>query len=343
MNIGSDGPDPSLSAQRTSRNVRVVMVAALVALTVAVLDQTAQQGFLLGSISAYYYTPAQAIFVGTLVGLGIAMIALRGTNDVEDVLLNLAGVLAPVIALVPTSRGADFQAARKACESAGVIVSGAQAGPGGQLDCPTIRAIVAANRANVQNNMLAYLVTGALALAFAWYLVSREAGAARGRRGAPLKQATLWSVGAATAMWLVAVALFVWGFDWLVGNAHFVAATGLFALIVAVVVANAFRRSGVTGPVADRRWRRVGHDTRSAFAGPGRWYGAYAILMVVLTAIVVLLWAVHAVSFFWVEFTVIALFALFWIGQTREQYLDTIRRSADALTAPARPRGDVVT
>jgi NO-binding membrane sensor protein with MHYT domain len=65
--------------------VRTAMVGLLLGLGVAVLFQTSRQGWhLLGSVSAYYYTPAQAIFVGALIGLAACMIALKGTNAVES-------------------------------------------------------------------------------------------------------------------------------------------------------------------------------------------------------------------------------------------------------------------
>ena len=318
------GPAVSLSAQRTYRNLRVVMLGALAALSAAVLYQTAQQGSLLGSISAYYYTPAQSIFVGALIGLGLAMIALRGTNDVEDVLLNLAGIAAPVIALVPTPRGSDFRAARRACEDAGVIVSGARPGAHGQLDCPTIRGLVAANRVNVQNNMLAYLVPGLLALVFAWYLLYRETTAAKARSGPTPTARFRWSIVIATAAWLLVTSVYFWNLDWLVDNAHFCAAIILFVLIVGVVVANAFRLSEVSATSTGSTVHRIGHGVTSALGGPGRWYGYYAIFMVAVTVIVASLWGFGPLSLFWVESTVIGLFAVFWIRQTREQYLNEI-------------------
>jgi hypothetical protein len=55
------------------------------------------------SISAYYFTPTHSIFVGGLVAIGVALIAVKGSTDLEDALLNVAGVLAPIVAFVPTS------------------------------------------------------------------------------------------------------------------------------------------------------------------------------------------------------------------------------------------------
>jgi hypothetical protein len=104
---------------KSYRYLRLAMVGLLLCLAVAVVYQSVRQGNLLGSVSAYYYTPAQAIFVGGLIGLGACMIALKGTTPVEDVFLNLGGVFAAVVAIVPTGRDADYRAAVRACREAG--------------------------------------------------------------------------------------------------------------------------------------------------------------------------------------------------------------------------------
>lgn len=54
------------------------------------------------SLSAFYYTPARGLFVGTLVAIGVALVAYRGYTRGENRLLNAAGVLAVVVALAPT-------------------------------------------------------------------------------------------------------------------------------------------------------------------------------------------------------------------------------------------------
>lgn len=54
------------------------------------------------SLSAFYYTPARGLFVGTLVAIGVALVAYRGYTRGENRLLNAAGALAVVVALAPT-------------------------------------------------------------------------------------------------------------------------------------------------------------------------------------------------------------------------------------------------
>jgi hypothetical protein len=80
---------------KSYRYLRTAMVGLLVCLAVAVVYRSWRQGDLLGSVSAYYYTPAQAIFVGALIGLGTCMIALKRTTPVEDVFLNPAACSRP--------------------------------------------------------------------------------------------------------------------------------------------------------------------------------------------------------------------------------------------------------
>ncbi|AWH92884.1 hypothetical protein [Dietzia lutea] len=58
---------------------------------------------MMDSLSAFYYTPARSLFVGILVAIGVALVAYRGYTRGENLLLNLAGVLAVVVALFPTA------------------------------------------------------------------------------------------------------------------------------------------------------------------------------------------------------------------------------------------------
>ena len=52
------------------RYLRIAMVGLLLALAAAVFYQSAQQDSFLASVSAYYYTPAQAVFVGQTIRSG---------------------------------------------------------------------------------------------------------------------------------------------------------------------------------------------------------------------------------------------------------------------------------
>src|SRR5688572_22472438 len=93
------------AARKTYRYVRIGMVGAVVLLAGSVLleQREVTNGCWQTSISAYYYTPVRAVFVGVLMAIGLMLIVIKGNNELEDGCLNVAGMLAPVVALVPTS------------------------------------------------------------------------------------------------------------------------------------------------------------------------------------------------------------------------------------------------
>lgn len=94
--------DRVLDTYRFLRGGLVVMVVMLFASLVMVAIST--DGCWQTSISAYYYTAAHSMFVAAVCAMGILMITYRGSADSEDILLDLAGVLAFVVAMVPTAR-----------------------------------------------------------------------------------------------------------------------------------------------------------------------------------------------------------------------------------------------
>lgn len=305
--------------------VRTAMVGLLIGLGVAVFYQIWLQGWhLLGSVSAYYYTPAQAIFVGALIGLGACMIALKGTNDVEDVFLNLGGMFAAVVAIVPTSRGEDHRTAVRACQEAGGPLLTEKAST--SLDCPTVQALEDATRANVDNNMFALLVVGALGLVATVLFVLRYRSSRRrvGGSGVPSSAPKFWwGFGAAVILW--AVGAFVFGAypEWIIERAHMVAAGGLFVCIVVVAAANAFRRQGkqVGGDSALNRSLNAVGGAADALIRPTRRdpYAWLALVMLGAALVGTVLVLSHRISLFWLEIVVAFLFLVFWMVQTVER------------------------
>jgi len=186
QNSGGDGRDEHPSAEAGERRdsdivaesyryLRLAMVGLLACLAAAVGYQSVRQGWPpLGSVSAYYYTPAQAFFVAGLIGLGACMIALKGTTPIEDIFLNLGGVFAVIVALVPTGRPVDEQAAIDACKEAGTPLLTQKASTG-RLACPDPQALEAATKANVDNNLAALLIVGFIVLVAA-FVIARRAG-----------------------------------------------------------------------------------------------------------------------------------------------------------------------
>jgi len=301
---------PDETAMKSYRYLRTTMVGLLIALGAAVGYQTWRQDFdLLGSVSAYYYTPAQAIFVGSLIALGACMIALKGTTVVEDTFLNLGGMLAVVVAIVPTSRGGDFQSAVRECNQAAgpLLTDKAAATP----DCPTVQALVDATRVNVENNMFALLVLGGLGLLATGLFALRDKS---------VSHMSFWlGYGAAILIYAAGIVAYLRSIDWFIDNAHYLAAAGLVLSIFIVALANVRRRQ------TTKAGQDVGvRGTVGVLLSPGRhdWYVWIARAMAVATVGGVILWRTNVITLFWLEITVALLFAVFWMAQTIEQFDD---------------------
>lgn len=299
--------DPTL--RKSYQYLRVSMIGLVLCLGVAVVHQSVRQGSILSSISAYYYTPAQTIFVGALIAIGVCLIAIKGA-DREDALLNIAGMLAPVVAVVPTARGADYAAAVAACKESDGASTADQALTA--VDCPTVRALEDAAAANIENNMVALLVVGLVGLAAAAVFARWERFPA----------ARFWpGFLIALAVFVLAATVFFLYRDTFINWAHYAAAIPMFACIVLVVGINALRRqdeqlSGRYGPDPS-----VNKVLRGLF--PSR--DGYAVVALAMLVAVVLggalAWAgTFEDTIFWLEASLILLFAAFWAIQTTEQW-----------------------
>ena len=216
---------------KTYRYLRLAMLYMLVMLAAGVLIERAHNdaGCFQPSISDYYYTPAQAVFVASLITIGVCMIALKGSTEWEDILLNLGGMLAPVVAFVPTPAGAT---------------------------CSSVPNIAPDIPANVANNIPALFVTGVVGVLTILVLARLDRA----------RDTSHWNYRHTIGM-LVSIAVLLGGFGWFlwgresfIGNAHYAAAFPLFGAIVAVAVINAReftrRRTGAmaAGQVARNRY-----------------------------------------------------------------------------------------
>jgi hypothetical protein len=299
---------------KSYRYLRLAMVGLLLCLAMAVLYQSWNQGDILGSVSAYYYTPAQAFFVGGLIGLGACMIALKGTNIVEDVALNLAGVFAAIVAIVPTGRGADYQAALHACQQADNPLLT-------ELDCPSLRALQDATKANVDNNLFALLAVGFIALVTS-VVVARKDGTLKPQAGRDAKKNFWRGFGVALGLWLAILIARVVSLQWVIDNGHWIAAVLLFVCIFVVAVANARRvekeQSGDGSQPAVKESLDAVRGLATRRRGDRR-YIWIARVMLLVAAVTIVLWRfTDFIGLFWVEASVFLLFMAFWTVQTFE-------------------------
>ncbi len=194
----------SIDSVKTWRYLRLSMVALVAMLAAAVLYEHFQvkgKGCFQTSISAYYYTPARSVFVAALVSIGVAMVCLRGNTPGEDLLLNLAGMFAAVVAFVPTLD------------------------PG---TCWSVKSATEARAANIANNLSALLIAGALALAFALWRAWRE----------PPSRPARVALALAIAIWAAVLLVYEYTGDFFDRNAHGAAAIAMFLCIIGVACIN---------------------------------------------------------------------------------------------------------
>ena len=271
-------PDPALAAVKTHNYLRIALAALVLLLFASMtVEWWAAGRCLQPSISAYYYTPVHAVLVGVLVAAGVCLIALKGSTDGEDVLMNLAGMLAPGVAFIPTT-GA------RTCSSAPLLT-------------PDIPAAVA-------NNLPSLILTGLVVGVVAVLIARREGGAAGPSPADRLGLALSLAVLGAGAVWFVAAR------DSFVARGHEAAAIPMFLAVVGVVwlnardVQHAVRQQAA--PPAHRRYvtiyRTIAVSMLAALAGTvaiGLATGSTTLVLwveVVLIALFAVFWLVQTVE-----------------------------------------------
>jgi hypothetical protein len=205
-----DSTQPPTTATSTYRYLRGGMVVIVALLAAAVLLSSLPHNCWQSSISAYYYTAVRNVFVAVLCCLGVMLIAYKGSRDSEDVLLNLAGILAFFVAFVPTILPDD-------------------------AGCQQILPTAEERSATIGNNFGASIVAMAIAVAIIVFVYVIDKGSR--------SQTSYWG------NWLRVVSAFVIvGFilAFFVARpkfefaAHWIAAVLLFVCIGAVVFLNAY-------------------------------------------------------------------------------------------------------
>jgi hypothetical protein len=203
--------EPSTSPARTYRYLRLGVAGMAVAIFVAVAVAATSVGWL-SAVSDYFYTPARTSFVGALIGVSLALLALSG-HGVQRGLLDAAALFAPLIALIPTT-----------------LAPGSIAGV--EVPCPD-RCFPPAYEADVANGIATYLVVGGIAVVVALLLVALG----------QVRFATFAISGGVSTVVLAGVGL-TWAFarDAVLAQGHFVATVAFFGLFAAVAFLAAFPR-----------------------------------------------------------------------------------------------------
>ncbi|MDH3300043.1 MAG: hypothetical protein OES24_06010 [Acidimicrobiia bacterium] len=286
-------PDRDL-ALKTYRYLRMGMVGLVVALAVSILLERLEVDCWQTSISSYYYTPVRAVFVGGLMAIGASLLVIKGSTRREDVLFNIAGILAPVVGVVPTSSVGECWS----LEPTPLPTDGE-----GNL-APWVIA-------NIDNNIQALLlagIVGMLAVGIIAAVVYDDPVTAA--RSAPRDR----QIGLIVTM---AVLLIGWGlhrwWDAFPTQAHGWAAVLMFLFLALGIGVNAWER------------RHIPKHRRYA--------GIYAVISALMVGVgIVFLAALRGWSHMVLvlEITEITLFAAFWVAQTVEHWgRDSLRVAPD--------------
>jgi len=252
--------DKQRYAIETWRYLRLAIVVLFVGLVVSIAYEHSQvKNCFQPSISAYYYTPVRGYLVGALICIGVCLFCLKGSTEVEDMLLNLAGMLALIVALVPTP---DYGT------------------------CATLLFTAHDRDVSVANNLRALLavelITVILLAGFA--LHARK----------PISWTDRIGYGGALTVLVIAIFMFFRHKHAFLEGAHQVAAGLMFACIIAVALSNALgyrRRPDAPWPI-NPYWFVFGAMSASLLIFPIKWITHWGHWLIVLELVLVILFAV---------------------------------------------------
>jgi len=212
---------PEDAATKTYQYLRIGMIGIVGLLAISVAIEYWRADCFQSSISAYYFTPVRAIFVGGLMAIGAALIFISGRTLAEDVLLSIAGMFAPVVAIIPTT---DVGQCWSTDPPAQPVVDGKLA--------PWVVA-------GVRNNVPALLVMGVIGLvAVALLPVFTD-------RRSPWTAFKASATSTKSAIGIIALVLLVgwWAYSFWGGffdHAHSYAAGAMFGFLALAVASNAW-------------------------------------------------------------------------------------------------------
>jgi hypothetical protein len=325
-----NAPEVEKTLVKTTRYLRLAMVGMALGLAAAVVYEFVKQraqtdhSCLLGSISAYYYTPVHAIFVGALITIGVCLVALRGNTDLEDVLLNLAGIFAPFVALVPTPTVPN------SCNSAlsSTVYRSLAEREGSSFPKDNLKLIVANRDLGIGNNVFAAFVVAGAGL-FLLAVLGRRAQTNTEPRADKPTAISIVGYAIFVVLFVVAISLFWFRRPGFTEHAHPAAAISMFVFIDLNVLLNGYNlyRSRQNHPEL----------------GVVTWHNRYTSigLVMIVSAVVIVLSHGKAHWVLVLEASQIALFTLFWICQTVELWTPGLRSLASQPPADLVPAAPV--
>jgi hypothetical protein len=265
---------------RTYRYLRIAL-AGTVFVIFAAVGVAMVQGSHLESISAYYYTGARTPFVGALFAAAITLMALAG-NGLGRMLLSIAAIFAPIIALVPTP------------VKDGIV-------PTLFDECGSGSCIPSKYLPDIAAGVWTYLVVGVLGIALLLFLAVRHS--------------IDWRP-ALIVTGILAVVLLVLGLGWILApsvillGAHYGAAGIFFVLIGIVALQNARAPKSSRGYVQAFRINAPHRPARIIYIAVAVGEVANAVVFVVVLGL--------RLPIIYDETAALILFVVFWLNQTFE-------------------------
>ncbi|WP_091703162.1 hypothetical protein [Microbacterium sp. cf046] len=289
--------DPRLTPRRTYRYLRLVMIGAVAAIFLAVGLTWQEYHHLIPTISHFFYTPAGVVFVGSLIAAAAAMLALSG-DGVQQVLLDIAAMLVPIIALVPTN------ADNKILENLRQNV------------CPDGREVCVPSPFDgyATIGMTVWLIAVPTVL-----LIALAIGIADRRSSGRFTTQFLWTQGLCWAVWIAVFTWFMWFREAFFAAGHYISAVAFFIVVTLVALWQA-----ILGPLQTRQEIANGEKPTPLQRGlPWVYWFIAALLVGVLfmgAAIFTGLIKPGPDGMFWVEAWGLIGFGVFWLIQTFQKW-----------------------
>jgi uncharacterized membrane protein len=285
-------------ARMTYNYLRLGMLVAVVALATSIIQEYYQPGVhcFLGSVSGYYYTPVRPIFIAVMVLIGFALIVIKGRNGFEDLFLTLAGIMAPVVAFIPTS---DDKTG--VCRQAMLDIRHYQP----YVDDGFVPA-------SINNNLHAFLYAGytAVAVLLIAFLIQRRAARRQHDPSAEPKKVEWLNLWIGLALAIAGSILLRTAYDWVL-DSHAYAALAMFGFLALAAITNF---------VLGIKRGQTRKDKRYAWT-----YGIVGGLML-LSGIAFVVYRGFDWSFLgehvvlYIEAAEIFLFVAFWVAQTIQRW-----------------------
>ena len=289
--------DPQTTPRRTYRYLRLVLIGTVSAIFLAVGLTWQEYHHLIPTISHFFYTPAGVVFVGSLIAAAAAMVALSG-DGVQQVLLDVAAMMLPIIALVPTN--ADNTMLKNLRQNL----------------CPDGATVCVPSPFDgyATIGMTVWCIVVPVVL-----LIALSIGIADRRSSGRFTAQFFWTQALCWMVWIAVFTWFMWFRDAFFAAGHYISAVAFFIVVTLVALWQA-----ILGPLQTRREIANGQQPTPLQRGLPWVYWFIAALLVGVQLVGGAIFAgvikPGPDGMFWVEAWGLIGFGVFWLIQTLQKW-----------------------